>query len=273
MRLGNQRRSANVEDRRGSRVGRGIAGGGIGVVVVALVAMFLGIDPGVVLQGLNEAPLTPAPVEQGEPDPARDFVAAVLGSTEDTWVPIFEQSGMRYEKPVLVLFNEAVQSACGYAQSAVGPFYCPADRRLYIDLSFFRDLHARFGAPGDFAQAYVIAHEVGHHVQNLLGVMKRARDSGAAADKENSVRTELQADCYAGVWASHNPSILEAGDIEEGLAAAAAVGDDRIQMQSRGYVSPESFTHGSAAQRVRWFQTGLESGQPNRCDTFAASRL
>ncbi len=273
MRLGNQRRSVNVEDRRGVRMGRGIAGGGVGVVIVALVAMLLGVDPGVVLQGLTEAPTTSKPAAPGESDPARDFVAAVLGSTEDTWAPIFQQSGIRYDKPTLVLFSGVVQSACGYAQAAVGPFYCPADRMLYIDLAFFRDLQARLQAPGDFAQAYVIAHEVGHHVQNLLGVMDRARGPRADRGNEASIRTELQADCYAGVWASHNPAILEAGDIEEGLAAAAAVGDDRIQMQSQGYVSPESFTHGSAAQRVRWFRAGLESGNPNRCDTFAAARL
>lgn len=267
MKLGRQRRSVNVQDRRG--MGRGLAGGGIGVLIIAVVAMFLGVDPGVVLQGLNETPQRSVPVPEGEADPQRDFVAAVLGSTEDTWTPIFERSGRRYREPVLVLFSGAVQSACGFAQAAVGPFYCPADQRLYLDLHFFADLQHQLQAPGDFAQAYVIAHEVGHHVQNLLGVM---RNMDRARDNEMSVRVELQADCFAGIWASRNPQILEAGDIEEGMAAAAAVGDDRLQMQSRGYVSPESFTHGSAAQRVRWFRVGLESGDPNRCDTFSAAR-
>lgn len=249
---------------------RGLAGGGIGVLIIAVVALFLGVDPGVVLQGLTEAPQTrSAPLESGDADAQGDFVAAVLGSTEDTWAPIFEQSGLRYQEPTLVLFSGAVRSACGFAQAAVGPFYCPADQRLYIDLQFFADLQHRLGAPGDFAQAYVIAHEVGHHVQNLLGLMRAVDRAG---DNEASVRTELQADCYAGIWASRNPGILEAGDIEEGMAAAAAVGDDRLQMRSQGYVSPESFTHGSAAQRVRWFRVGLESGDPNRCDTFNAAR-
>jgi len=267
MKLGRQRRSVNVQDRRG--MGRGLAGGGVGALIIAVVALFLGVDPAVVLQGLTEGQQSRSvPAASGEGEPQRDFVAAVLGSTEDTWAPIFEQSGLRYQEPTLVLFSGAVRSACGFAQAAVGPFYCPADRHLYIDLQFFADLQQRLGAPGDFAQAYVIAHEVGHHVQNLLGLM-RAVDR---ADNETSVRTELQADCYAGIWASRNPGILEAGDIEEGLAAAAAVGDDRLQMRSQGYVSPESFTHGSAAQRVRWFRTGLEGGDPNRCNTFDAAQ-
>lgn len=276
MRLGGQRRSQHVEDRRGSGLGRGIAGGGIGVVLIAVVAMFLGVDPGVVLQGLTE-PQVAVDEQPAADDPARDFVAAVLGSTEDTWGELFAQSERVYRKPTLVLFTGAVRSACGFAQAAVGPFYCPADGKLYIDLAFFRDLQHRFGAPGDFAQAYVIAHEVGHHVQSLLGIADRTRAAqrGASMNAANdaSVRLELQADCLAGVWAGRNPDILEAGDIEEGLAAAAAVGDDRIQMQSQGYVAPESFTHGSAAQRARWFRMGLESGSPARCDTFSASRL
>lgn len=206
MKLGRQRRSVNVQDRRG--MGRGIAGGGLGVLIIAVVAMFFGVDPGVVLQGLGDAPQhNAAPPAAGETDPQRDFVAAVLGATEDTWGPIFQNSGMRYREPTLVLFSGAVRSACGFAQAAVGPFYCPADERLYLDLEFFKDLQHQLRAPGDFAQAYVIAHEVGHHVQNLLGVM-RAVDR--ANDNEASVRTELQADCFAGIWARHNPTILEA---------------------------------------------------------------
>jgi predicted metalloprotease len=209
-----------------------------------------------------------------------DFVAAVLGSTEDTWTELFALGGRRYNKPTLVLFSGAVQSACGFAQAAVGPFYCPADRKLYIDLAFYRDLQDRFHAPGDFAQAYVVAHEVGHHVQNLLGIADEVqaarRKGGERQANALSVRMELQADCLAGIWAAQanrTKRILEPGDIEEGLGAAAAVGDDRLQMASRGYVSPESFTHGSSDQRVRWFRRGLDSGNIKVCDTFTAARL
>lgn len=280
MRLGGQRRSGNIEDRRGLPVGRGVAGGGLGVILVALVAMFFGVDPSLVLQEMQgvgqSAVQTRAPDRN---DPAADFVSAVLGSTEDTWTELFQAQGARYRAPTLVLFSGAVQSACGMAQSAVGPFYCPADQKLYIDLSFYRDLRERFQAPGDFAQAYVIAHEVGHHVQNLLGVAERIHRAQQRANQrqanELSVRMELQADCFAGVWAKHadNRQLLEGGDIEEGLAAAAAVGDDRIQMQARGYVAPESFTHGSAEQRARWFRRGLERGDIAQCDSFGANRL
>jgi predicted metalloprotease len=287
MRLEDQRRSENIEDRRGMRIpgGRGLAGGGIGIVVIALIAMFLGVDPGVVMQGVQQGPVATGsqePVPSRAPareDKMADFVAAVLGSTEETWTEIFARGGKQYQKPVLVLFSGAVESACGFAQAAVGPFYCPADHKLYIDLAFYRDLQDRFRAPGDFAQAYVIAHEVGHHVQNQLGIADQVRRAQSRAGKEQSnalqVRMELQADCFAGVWAAvanRKRNILETGDIEEGLAAAAAVGDDRMQKAARGYVSPESFTHGSSEQRMRWFRRGLEAGDVKACDTFAVAK-
>jgi predicted metalloprotease len=287
MRMEDQERSSNIEDRRGMSVGRGVAGGGIGIVVIALIAMFLGVDPSVVLEsGMSTggpAPGSQQPVETKAPsrsDQMADFVAAVLGSTEEVWTEIFAAGGRKYRKPTLVLFTGQVQSACGFAQAAVGPFYCPADQKLYIDLAFYRDLQDRFKAPGDFAQAYVIAHEVGHHVQNLLGIAERVHGMQQRAGKQQanalSVRMELQADCFAGIWAAHanqKRRILEPGDVEEGLGAAAAVGDDRIQMASRGYVSPESFTHGSAQQRVRWFRRGLDTGDLKACDAFAAAQL
>jgi uncharacterized protein len=287
MRIEDQRRSEQIEDRRGISVGRGVAGGGIGIVVIVLLAMFFGVDPSVLLQGgPSPGAVAPEPRQQVEARPPSredkmaDFVAAVLGSTEDTWTELFARSGRRYEKPTLVLFTGAVESACGFAQAAVGPFYCPTDQKLYIDLAFYRDLQDRFRAPGDFAQAYVIAHEVGHHVQNLLGIAERVhaaqRRAGEREANALSVRMELQADCLAGIWAQHAnraKHILEVGDIEEGLGAAAAVGDDRIQKASRGYVSPESFTHGSAQQRVRWFRRGLETGDIKACDAFSAAQL
>jgi predicted metalloprotease len=284
MRIEDQRRSDRIEDRRGIPGGRAVAGGGIGVVVIALIAMFFGVDPGVILQGTQVGAPAPAPrVETKQPsrdDKNADFVAAVLGSTEDVWSGIFAQGGRRYERPVLVLFSGQVQSACGFAQAAVGPFYCPADHKLYIDLAFYRDLQDKFRAPGDFAQAYVIAHEVGHHVQTLLGISDQVRRAQSRAGERQGnalqVRMELQADCFAGIWAAQanrTRRLLEPGDIEEGLRAAAAVGDDNIQKQSRGYVSPESFTHGSSEQRMRWFRRGLETGDLKACDTFAADRL
>jgi len=284
MRLDDQRASSNIEDRRGMRVGRGVAGGGIGVIVLALVAMFFGVDPSVILQGgATLAPPTEqrAPAPQGTPtDEAGRFVAKVLASTEDVWTQIFAQGGQQYRKPTLVLFSGQVSSACGLAQSAVGPFYCPPDQKVYIDLDFYRDLDKRFGAPGDFAQAYVLAHEVGHHVQNLLGIAGKVhelqRRGGERQANTLSVRMELQAACFAGVWAARanaRTKMLEPGDVEEGIAAAAAVGDDRIQMASRGYVAPDSFTHGSAKQRVAWFRRGLESGDLAQCDTFNARTL
>jgi uncharacterized protein len=282
MRWAGRRESQNIEDRRGIRFGR--AGGiGLGTIVLALVAAYFGMDPSVVLQGVQPSE------QQGEQVPyqespqeaqLRQFVSVVLADTEDAWGELFAAAGRQYEQPSLVLFSGAVQSACGFAQAAVGPFYCPGDRQVYIDLSFYQDLQNRFGAPGDFAQAYVVAHEVGHHVQTLLGISERnmaARQRASEAEANAlSVRQELQADCFAGIWA-HNADrsrqLLEQGDIEEGLNAAAAIGDDRLQKQSRGYVSPESFTHGSSQQRVRWFKRGFESGTVEACDTFAARSL
>ena len=275
------RRSDNIEDRRGMPVGRGaVVGGGIGTLVLVLLAMYFGVDPSVILQGTDPGDSRPAPSVQQRPaadDPLREFVSVVLADTEDTWRELFKQMGRQYQEPKLVLFSGAVQSACGFAQAAVGPFYCPGDKKVYIDLSFYRDLRERIGAPGDFAQAYVIAHEVGHHVQNLLGIAERIHSAQGRRSQIDAnalqVRMELQADCLAGVWASNAQrarQILEAGDIEEGLNAASAIGDDRLQRQSQGRVVPESFTHGSSAQRVRWFKRGLETGRPQDCDTFNA---
>src|SRR5882672_4741565 len=280
MRWEDGRRSENVEDRRGISVG-GIAGGGVGVVVIALIAMFLGVDPRVILEEASQVQAPSgqqqaAPVDPGQ-DKLKDFVSVVLADTEDTWGDIFQQGGARYERPKLVLFTGAVRSACGLAQSAVGPFYCPGDHKVYIDLDFYKMLEKRFGAPGEFAKAYVVAHEVGHHVQNLLGISGKVRAAMERTSQERanqlSVRQELQADCYAGIWANHanrSRHILQVGDVEAGLNAAAAIGDDRLQMQARGSVAPESFTHGSSAQRVQWFGRGLESGELSAGDTFKA---
>jgi predicted metalloprotease len=284
MRLEDQRPSTNVEDRRGMRVGRGAATGGIGIIIIALIAMFFGVDPRPILQSGGPAVAPPAQQQRGaappKDDPAAQFVAKVLASTEDVWTEVFARSGRTYQKPTLVLFDGAVQSACGYAQAAVGPFYCPPDKKVYIDLAFYRDLATRFRAPGDFAQAYVLAHEVGHHVQNLLGIAERVHGLQRRVNERQandlSVRMELQADCLAGIWAARanaKSRILEPGDAEEGIAAAAAVGDDRIQMATRGYVAPDGFTHGSAQQRVRWFRRGFESGDLAQCDTFSVTNL
>ena len=282
MRWEGRRESQNIEDRRGMRFGRA---GGIGLctIVLALVAAYFGVDPSVVLQNTQPSGQQAEQVpynESAEEAQLRKFVSFVLADTEDAWGAIFSAAGRTYEQPALVLFSGAVESACGFAQAAVGPFYCPGDHKLYIDLSFYQDLQNRFGAPGDFAQAYVVAHEVGHHVQTLLGISERnmaARQRASEAEANAlSVRQELQADCFAGIWA-HNADrsrqILETGDVEEGLNAAAAIGDDRLQKQSQGYVSPESFTHGSSEQRVRWFKRGFESGSVESCDTFAARNL
>lgn len=278
MRLGRQ--STNIEDRRGMRMGPAM-GGGIGGIAVLLIALFLGVDPGALLNSAPQGgPVSPADSAALANDPNRAHVAAVLGDTEDTWNEIFRNSGQDYEEPKLVLFSGMTQSACGMGQAAMGPFYCQLDRDIYIDLSFFDDLRTRFGADGDFAQAYVIAHEVGHHVQNQLGISERTaaqrQRAGEAESNQLSVMQELQADCFAGIWANHanrSRQILEAGDIEEGLNAAAAIGDDRIQRQTQGTVVPESFTHGSSEQRVRWFKRGIESGDVNACDTFNARAL
>ncbi|WP_198373583.1 KPN_02809 family neutral zinc metallopeptidase [Roseomonas rosulenta] len=273
--------SSNVEDRRGQRIGgRGIAvGGGIGGVVILLIALFLGVDPGVLMEGGDSAP-APAAQRQASPqdDAARHFVAQVLGETEQVWGAEFARAGTRYEDPSLVIFSGATQSGCGFAQAQMGPFYCPRDRRIYIDLDFMADLQRRLGAGGDFAAAYIVAHEVGHHVQNLVGVLDRVdqarRGEGERAANALQVRVELQADCLAGVWArraQETRNILEKGDIEEGLNAAAAVGDDRMQRAGQGRVAPETFTHGSSAQRVQWFRRGLEAGRMDACNTFAAA--
>jgi predicted metalloprotease len=274
------RQSDNVEDRRGMGVGR--AGGiGIGTIAIALIAMFLGFDPGAILSlggGTGQQPS--APRSSGGEDEAKQFVAAVLGTTEDVWTPAFADLGKRYEKPTLVLFSGAVNSACGMAQSATGPFYCPGDQKVYLDTSFFDDLGRRFGAPGDFAAAYVIAHEVGHHVQNQLGIMPKIQALQQRVSRTDanrlSVMLELQADCLAGVWARRaheNFGILEKGDLAEALGAAAAVGDDRLQRQSTGTVVPDSFTHGSSEERMRWFKVGVDSGEIRSCDTFAGTGL
>lgn len=282
MRWQGRRGSQNVEDRRGVRFGR--AGGiGLGTIVLALIAVYFGQDPSIVLQNVPQSTPQAEQVpyqESASEAQLREFISVVLADTEDTWRQTFSAAGRTYEEPSLVLFSGAVESACGFAQAAVGPFYCPGDRKVYIDLSFYQDLQSRFGAPGDFAQAYVIAHEVGHHVQTLLGISDRnmaARQrAGEAQANELSVRQELQADCFAGIWA-HNADrsrqLLEAGDIEEGLNAASAIGDDRLQKQSQGHVSPESFTHGSSEQRVRWFKRGFDAGSVQSCDTFAAQSL
>ena len=285
MRWQQGRRSSNVDDRRGRRVSRPVAigGGGVGLLLIVIAALFLGVDPTPLLQGSASVSTTSPPVpapSSPEQDRLADFVSVVLADTEDVWGEIFRAGGQQYEDPTLVLFNDAVQSACGFAGAAVGPFYCPADQQVYIDLAFFDELRSRFEAPGDFAQAYVIAHEVGHHVQNLLGISDQVHRGQAGlpeAERNNlSVRLELQADCFAGVWAHHAQrarQILEAGDLEEDLGAASAIGDDRIQRRSGGAVVPDSFTHGTSEQRVRWFRIGFETGNGGACDTFVANPL
>jgi predicted metalloprotease len=272
-----QRQSENIEDRRGMSCGGLAVGGGLGGIVVLVIALLLGADPRKLLEQVPQEPASGTqssqPIDPKEQE-LRDFSATVLASTEDIWTDIFRQQGMNYTKPVLVLFRDRVQSACGNAGAAVGPFYCPGDEKLYLDLSFFNELETRFRAPGDFAEAYVIAHEVGHHVQDLLHTMERVdaargRMSEAQAN-ELSVRLELQADYFAGVWAHYaqQKGLLEMGDIDEALGAASAVGDDRLQREAQGYVVPDSFTHGTSEQRIRWFRKGLESGDIRQGDTF-----
>src|SRR3954447_317095 len=274
MDLGNQRASGNVEDRRGM----GMVGGGLGIggIVVAAIAYFLGFDPGTALQvgqQVSNSTQHERSVAKGTPeDQMGQFVAKVLGSTEDVWRNLLDG----YRAPTLVLYDRQTPSACGMGQSAMGPFYCPNDEKLYIDLSFYRDLQNRFHAPGDFAQAYVIAHEVGHHVQKLTGNFRRLESAQGRASRAEynriSVRMELQADCYAGIWGHYADTIkqLQSGDLEEALNAATAIGDDRLQQQTQGRVVPESFTHGSSAQRVRWFKRGFDSGWAKACDTSPA---
>jgi predicted metalloprotease len=277
-----RRESENIEDRRGMSRGGLAVGGGLGTVVVVLIALLLGADPRDVLEQAGDRSSPPGQSARA-PSPAEDelkrFVTVVLADTEDVWTGVFRQTGREYREPILVLFTGDVQSACGIAGSAAGPFYCPGDQKLYIDLAFYGELRDRLGAPGDFAQAYVIAHEVGHHVQQLLGISSKVHSAqnrmGKTEANELSVRLELQADFFAGVWANQakNKGFLEAGDIEEALGAASAVGDDRLQRQSRGRVVPDSFTHGTSEQRVRWFRKGLETGDIKQGDTFSARSL
>lgn len=299
MRWDDFRRSTNIEDRRGSTgmggpgLGGPRRGGGLGIgaiIVLGLIGWAVGIDPRLLIGGAeimlgNGSGSTEIsePATRGEPaDKQGQFVSAVLGNTEDVWGKILpEQARINYEAPALVLFSGATRSACGSASSATGPFYCPLDKKVYLDLSFFEEMRTRFRAGGDFAYAYVIAHEIGHHVQNLTGILprvQRARQNASSAAESNrlSVRTELMADCYAGVWANHSNTgwnSLEPGDIEAALNAASAIGDDRLQEQSSGRVVPDSFTHGTSAQRMRWFTQGFRSGQTSACDSFAAQQL
>ncbi len=300
MRWQGRRQSTNIRDMRGTGGGglggglgggfggrgpmvtRRAGGGGLGigaVVVILVVSYFLGINP---LELLNGGTVGPTPqqgqstVQSGATDEMRDFVATVLADTEDTWSEIFAESGEKYPEPTLTLFSGSVSSACGLASAATGPFYCPGDQNVYIDLSFYNELRSRFGAPGDFAQAYVLAHEVGHHVQNVLGILPKVHEQEARMSKADanalSVRTELQADCFAGIWANRTQKkgLLEEGDVEEALTAAAAVGDDALQKQAQGYVVPDSFTHGTSKQRADWFGRGFAAGKLDACDTFSA---
>jgi predicted metalloprotease len=283
MKLDDSRRSDNVEDERGSGIGRG-AGIGIGTIVIVVIGYFMGVSPSTLLSLLNggdgQAVTQPGPADSGTAashDPQVDFVRAVLGETEDVWGAYFSNMGKTYVRPKLVLFSGQVASACGFASAASGPFYCPGDQRVYLDLSFFRQLATQFAAPGDFARAYVIAHEVGHHVQNLLGITDTAAQAeeraGRVGANRVSVKIELQADCFAGVWAAQANAarkILEPGDLEQGLNAASSVGDDTLQKREQGTVVPDSFTHGTSAQRVGWFRRGFNSGNIDNCDTFRA---
>lgn len=286
MRWEGRRESENIEDRRGlgpARIGGGLGIGGIALVLA--VSYFTGVNPLTLLELMSGFQnTTEPPIESVPTGPVKDeigrFASVVLADTEETWQQLLPKAGRPYENPRLVLFTGAVHSACGGTSSAVGPFYCPQDRKLYLDLSFFNEMSRRLGAPGDFAQAYVIAHEVGHHVQNLLGVAEKVqrlqRQAGEAEGNALSVRMELQADCLAGVWGYHakrERNMIEPGDFEEGLAAAAAIGDDRLQKMSRGYMQPESWTHGSSQQRKAWLRKGLETGNPDVCDTFASREL
>ncbi|RYU63227.1 hypothetical protein EWI61_01855 [Methylolobus aquaticus] len=284
MRLEDESESTNVEDRRGSGPATGFGKRKLGIwaIVIALVAAYFGIDPRLILgflsvggQVVEQHSTAATPARPGPKDEASIFVAKVLGNTERVWEQIFDELGARYSKPALVLYTGATPSACGLGQGAMGPFYCPLDQKVYVDLRFFDELQHRYGAPGDFARAYVLAHEVGHHVQKLLGISDKVQSlqqrSGEAQANQLSVRLELQADCLAGVWANRAHelrNILEPGDIEDGLRAAAAVGDDTLQRRTQGYVVPESFTHGSSADRAKWFRLGLKEGRLQGCDTF-----
>jgi predicted metalloprotease len=285
MKLDDSRRSDNVEDDRGSGFGRRGAGIGVGTIIIVVIGYFMGVSPSTLLSLLNggdpQSVNAPAPADPATgaaaKDPQVDFVRAVLAETEDVWGTYFRGMGKTYVRPTLVLFSGQVQSACGFASAASGPFYCPGDQKVYIDLSFYRQLATEFGAPGDFARAYVIAHEVGHHVQYLLGITDKADQAeqrlGRTGANHVSIEIELQADCFAGVWAAQANNarkILEPGDLESGLNAAASVGDDTLQKREQGTVVPDSFTHGTSAQRVRWFKRGFEAGKIDNCDTFSA---
>ncbi|MEZ5331101.1 MAG: neutral zinc metallopeptidase [Thermoanaerobaculia bacterium] len=286
MRWRDRSGSSNVEDRRGRApmglpMGRGGLGCG-GLILVLAIAYFLGVDPQALLQVVGESSSVEQPLPGSTPtgapqDELGRFASVVLADTEETWSGLFARMGGSYREPTLVLFTQAVRSGCGFASAATGPFYCPADGKVYLDLGFFQELDRRLGAPGDFAQAYVIAHEIGHHVQNLLGISDRVSQAQQSSSREQgnalSVRLELQADCLAGVWAyhaHHERQLLEPGDVEEGLRAAAAIGDDTLQKQAQGYTVPETWTHGSSDQRVRWLRRGLESGDPDACQTFGS---
>ena len=282
MKWRNRRVSQNIEDRRGAGGSkRGRKTGGIGVILVTLAAMYFGVDPKIVLNlmdgagGQSSSEPSASYKPTAEQQELAQFTGVVLADTEDAWNTLFQQQGLRYQEPALVLFTDTVRSACGHAEAAMGPFYCPGDNKIYIDLGFYQQLKNNHNAPGDFAQAYVIAHEVGHHIQTLLGTSGKVRKAqqglSKAQSNQLSVRLELQADCYAGVWAHHTEKVkhvLESGDIEEALTAASAIGDDRLQKQARGYASPESFTHGTSQQRVKWFKQGLLKGTMQSCNTF-----
>jgi predicted metalloprotease len=283
MKWRNRRASNNIEDRRSNSVRRsGGKKGGIGIILVALIAMYFGVDPKIIMSLLDGTPLTQTTTQSdpnykasAEQQQLAQFTAVVLADTEDTWHAIFKEMGKRYQEPKLVLFTDAVHSACGHAESAMGPFYCPSDKKIYIDLGFYKQLKDRHNAPGDFAQAYVIAHEVGHHVQNLLGISGQVHQAQQGMTKTEanalSVKLELQADCFSGLWAHHTEKakqVLEQGDIEEALTAASAIGDDRLQKQARGYALPESFTHGTSQQRIFWFKKGLANGIIQSCNTL-----
>ncbi len=286
MRWRGRRQSDNIEDRRGLRVGRTAGIGGVGLVAVYLISMYFGVDPSVLLGGVQTAQVGPAqesstPYRESATEmERREQIAVVLADTEDVWGAVIAESRGSYRAPKLVLFSDAVDSGCGFAEAAVGPFYCPADERVFIDLSFFDEMERRLGAGGDFAQAYVLAHEVGHHVQTLLGTSGRVRELSQRVDEieanQMSVRLELQADCYAGLWARHaeqSSAILEPGDVEEALGAASAVGDDRLQRRAGAQVVPDSFTHGTSEQRERWFRNGFDNGTLEACDTFMEAGL
>ncbi len=284
MKWRNRRVSSNIEDRRaaGGRSGSKKIGG-LSAIIITLAAMYFGVDPKIIFGLLENTGGQSSTTQQASYLPSAEqhqlaqFTGVVLADTEDTWNAVFQQQRMRYQEPKLVLFTNTVRSACGHAEAAMGPFYCPGDHKVYIDLGFYKQLKVQHNAPGDFAQAYVIAHEVGHHVQNLLGTSSKVRQAQQRMSKAEanqlSVRLELQADCYAGLWAHHTQKakqILEQGDVEEALNAASQIGDDRLQKQARGYASPESFTHGTSQQRVKWFQRGFSEGTMQACNTFTS---